>query len=484
MTTASPVRPGSRSELEPAAQLSRLALPGTAVGPLYAAIEFLFLLVSPYLGSIAYHAIAVPTYSPPERLILTVGLLMAGLYLLLSYPRGSFALDAIKSVSVRGPLVRWATAFMCFTWASFALKIGDQFSRGGVMTGFLIGAAGIVALRFAAPFTVNIAHYYRLLGGRRTVFLSDGSSPSDWPILPRDLNSAGVSLQGWFRLPVASAGNDGNVAAFMSDVAAIVRERRVEEIVVIADAFRQAAVGPVLDALRVLPVRVLVLPTDAAAEKVERERPLAARAFEVQAPPLSRGEWVTKRCLDVALAGTLLVLLSPLLVAIAIMIRLDSKGPILFRQTRAGYCGRPFMIYKFRSMYTTENGPVIKQAEKGDRRVTRVGRLLREKSLDELPQLINVVLGDMSLVGPRPHAMAHDRYYEPLIPDYTWRYHALPGITGWAQVNGYRGETPTLESMEGRIQRDLWYIRNWSVWLDLRILALTVGAVIRPKNAY
>jgi len=127
---------------------------------------------------------------------------------------------------------------------------------------------------------------------------------------------------------------------------------------------------------------------------------------------------------------------------------------------------------------------VVKQAERGDVRITRVGRFLRETSLDELPQLLNVIIGDMSLVGPRPHAAAHDQHYERLIPAYAWRHHALPGITGWAQVNGHRGETPTLASMEARVEHDLWYVRNWSLWLDLRILARTVRAVLRPTNAY
>ena len=193
---------------------------------------------------------------------------------------------------------------------------------------------------------------------------------------------------------------------------------------------------------------------------------------------------MAKRALDVTAALGLLLVLSPFLVAIAIMIRLDSRGPVLFRQTRVGYGGSPFMIFKFRSMYTTDNGPVVKQAERGDVRITRVGRFLREKSLDELPQLINVVLGDMSLVGPRPHAVAHDRHYEPRVAGYAWRHHALPGITGWAQVMGHRGETPTTASMEARVAHDLWYIRNWSFWLDLKILLMTFRAVLKPTNAY
>jgi exopolysaccharide biosynthesis polyprenyl glycosylphosphotransferase len=215
-----------------------------------------------------------------------------------------------------------------------------------------------------------------------------------------------------------------------------------------------------------------------------QNRRLADAALELQAPPLSRTERMLKRCLDVTAASALLLVLSPILLVIAIMIRLDSRGPVFFRQARVGFCGRPFRIYKFRSMHTTEDGPIVKQAERGDARITRVGRFLREKSLDELPQLINVIIGDMSLVGPRPHAVAHDRYYEPLIPNYARRHNVLPGITGWAQVTGCRGGTPTLGCMEARIERDLWYILNWSIWLDIKILFMTIRTVTRPTNAY
>lgn len=212
-------------------------------------------------------------------------------------------------------------------------------------------------------------------------------------------------------------------------------------------------------------------------DSIEASVPLTAHA-------LSRPAIILKRCLDVSVAAALILVLGPILIAIAIAIRLDSRGPVLFRQTRVGLGGRHFMIYKFRSMVTTDDGSIVRQAERDDPRITRVGRLLREYSLDELPQLLNVVIGDMSLVGPRPHAVAHDRHYQALIAGYPGRHSALPGITGWAQVTGHRGETPTVACMEARIERDLWYIRHWSIWLDIKILVMTVGAVVRRTNAY
>jgi lipopolysaccharide/colanic/teichoic acid biosynthesis glycosyltransferase len=145
---------------------------------------------------------------------------------------------------------------------------------------------------------------------------------------------------------------------------------------------------------------------------------------------------------------------------VALAVRLDSRGPILFRQNRNGFNGRPFRIYKFRSMTVMEDGAVVTQAKRDDARVTRVGRFLRRSSLDELPQLLNVLKGDMSLVGPRPHALAHDDHYSGLLAEYAFRHHVKPGITGWAQVNGFRGETPTIDLMKRRIDLDLQYIAN------------------------
>ena len=157
-----------------------------------------------------------------------------------------------------------------------------------------------------------------------------------------------------------------------------------------------------------------------------------------------------------------------------LLIKLDSKGPVLFTQTRNGFNGRSFRIFKFRTMRVLEDGPQIRQATRNDPRVTDVGRWLRRTSIDELPQLFNVLGGSMSLVGPRPHAVAHNTEYERIVANYAFRYHVKPGISGWAQVNGFRGETSTVNLMEKRVEADLWYVSNWSFWLDVRILWKTL----------
>jgi exopolysaccharide biosynthesis polyprenyl glycosylphosphotransferase len=193
---------------------------------------------------------------------------------------------------------------------------------------------------------------------------------------------------------------------------------------------------------------------------------------------------LAKTTLDIAGAFAALVLFSPLLLLVAVLIKLDSPGPVFFKQTRVGVNGTRFRIYKFRTMRTLEDGEEVRQATRYDSRITRIGRWLRATSVDELPQLINVLRGEMSIVGPRPHAVAHNNQYEPVIAEYAKRHQVKPGITGWAQVCGYRGETPNDDLMRARVEHDIWYIENWSLALDTVILARTVWALARPQNAY
>jgi putative colanic acid biosysnthesis UDP-glucose lipid carrier transferase len=193
----------------------------------------------------------------------------------------------------------------------------------------------------------------------------------------------------------------------------------------------------------------------------------------VQRPPLTAMERLLKRGFDVSFALLALLMLSPLMIMIALLIKLDSKGPVFFRQTRRGCNGQPFHILKFRSMTVMENGATIRQATVNDPRVTRMGRFIRTTSIDELPQFWNVLRSEMSVVGPRPHAIAHDDQYGALITDYASRRHVKPGLTGWAQINGYRGETASVEIMEHRVAHDLWYIDNWSLLLDVEITLRT-----------
>jgi len=207
-------------------------------------------------------------------------------------------------------------------------------------------------------------------------------------------------------------------------------------------------------------------------------------AFSICDSPLQGMSGFWKRVLDVVFALIALVFASPVLLAVAVAIKHSSPGPILFKQRRYGLNGEEILVYKFRSMTVCEDGPVVAQATEKDSRVTPLGAFLRRTSLDELPQILNVLEGKMSFVGPRPHAVAHNEEYRKLINGYMIRHKVRPGITGWAQVNGLRGETSTVEKMHLRVQYDLDYLKNWSLWLDLKILMSTALTVVNDRNAY
>ena len=200
--------------------------------------------------------------------------------------------------------------------------------------------------------------------------------------------------------------------------------------------------------------------------------------------PFTGANGMVKRASDIVLSSFILLLISPLLLAIAAAIALSSPGPIIFKQRRYGLNGEQILVWKFRTMTVCEDGDIVQQAQKDDSRITPVGAFLRKTSLDELPQFFNVLQGSMSIVGPRPHAVAHNELYRTMIKGYMVRHKVKPGITGWAQVNGWRGETDSLEKMKKRIDYDLAYLRNWSLRLDLYIIAKTIAVVFKDKHAY
>jgi putative colanic acid biosynthesis UDP-glucose lipid carrier transferase len=200
--------------------------------------------------------------------------------------------------------------------------------------------------------------------------------------------------------------------------------------------------------------------------------------------PFTGTNHLVKRATDIVLATAILTLIFPVLLAVAIGVKLSSPGPVIFKQRRNGLDGEEIMVYKFRSMTTLDDGSVVRQATRGDPRITPFGAFIRKTSLDELPQLFNVLLGSMSLVGPRPHAVAHNEQFRKIVQAYMLRHKVRPGITGWAQVNGHRGETDTVDKMAARVHYDLEYLRNWSLSLDLKIIARTVRVLLFDRNAY
>jgi Undecaprenyl-phosphate glucose phosphotransferase len=302
------------------------------------------------------------------------------------------------------------------------------------------------------------------------------------------LERYGYAVAGVFPLPVGPDRifDEEALKARMREVVRYVRETGIDEIIVAIPWSLSDVLWEVENQLRVLPVPVKLVPDTVTGRVLDR--PLfelgPTKAVQLQRAPLNAAQRYLKQGMDRFLAATSLFLLMPFFAVITAAIRLESPGPAMFLQTRVGFNGRPFKIFKFRTMSTLDDGPVVMQATKNDRRITHLGRLLRKLSIDEVPQLLNVLRGEMSLVGPRPHALAHDNEYDQLIATYAIRHKMKPGITGWAQVNGFRGETPEIAMMKQRVESDLWYIEYWSLWLDIRILLVTIVRVLKSDNAY
>jgi Undecaprenyl-phosphate glucose phosphotransferase len=266
-----------------------------------------------------------------------------------------------------------------------------------------------------------------------------------------------------------------------------IRRSRVDRVVLAMPWIASDRIDALLTKLRTVPVRIDLVPSDAIWKfpVAHMEHLGSVPILNVVNGRVDEQCGMLKRMEDLVISGLLLALLSPLLLLIALAIKLDSRGPVIFKQRRHGFNNEVFEVYKFRSMTVADCGATgIVQATRHDKRVTRLGALLRRSSLDELPQLLNVLLGNMSIVGPRPHAVQHNIEYGSVISEYFARHNVKPGITGWAQVNGLRGETDTLDKMHRRVDYDLEYIERWSLSFDLKILLKTVFVVWFDRNAY
>jgi undecaprenyl-phosphate galactose phosphotransferase/putative colanic acid biosynthesis UDP-glucose lipid carrier transferase len=380
----------------------------------------------------------------------------------------------------------WLWAVLVVSVILFLMKQGSKVSRGSIVCFAVLAGLSLLSWRASLKHWLRIAIDRGALHGRRVVVL--GCEEELAVIREGDLMIL-CGLDEVARISVPKVKGPQSQALHAAAVdAAIERACRTSALeVILALPWRDnAQLEFVRDRLRRSPLPVRLLP-DRSVQAILRYRSWGPRELpivEIQRAPLSVPERFAKRIVDLLLAGFALTSLMPLMLVIACAIRLESPGPAIFRQRRKGFNGGEFVIYKFRTMTVMEDSHTITQARKSDRRVTALGRILRQTSIDELPQLFNVLIGNMSLVGPRPHALAHDNDYGQVISNYAFRHHVKPGITGWAQVNGFRGETPRLEQMVKRIELDLWYINNWSLTLDLQILLRTSLAVVRGRNAY
>jgi putative colanic acid biosysnthesis UDP-glucose lipid carrier transferase len=387
-------------------------------------------------------------------------------------------------------IVTFATTVLFLLAAVFALKVSADFSRLWMGT-FPAGAcAATLTLRILASLVLRRLADKRVFT-RHVVIVGAGEQAKR--LLghidvnpPQFVSVLGVFAQDKGDMSLAS--NRYPVLGTFADLVSFARHHKVDDVVIALPWSADEEISALVNMLRELPVHVYLgsdlvgfrLPFRAAPDHFG-----GLPLVEVMGHPLAGWGAVQKAALDYGLGIILAILLSPLMLLIAIAIKLDSPGPILFRQPRYGFVNRIFLINKFRTMRHSDMvEEKTKQATRDDPRVTRLGRFLRRTSLDELPQLLNVLNGTMSLVGPRPHANDHNEIYSQLVMGYFIRHRVKPGITGWAQVNGYRGETKTLEDIEARVQHDIYYVDNWSPLFDLKILIKTVLICLSGRNAY
>jgi putative colanic acid biosynthesis UDP-glucose lipid carrier transferase len=376
----------------------------------------------------------------------------------------------------------WTLVFVGLVLLGYMTKTTQNFSRAWAVAWYVSALVLLVSARFAAATQIT---RWRARGRfARTVAIVDLCGRGD--IIGRRISRSlteDVYLAGVFRPGNADAEVDGII-----DLLALSRLFRIDDVLVIASSHSGADIAGILRRLSTMPsnVRLCPLMPDLVATPM-RDGCLIFElpAVTIHRKPLSGWNSVLKRTEDLVIGSIALLLLTPLMLLIALCIRTETAGPALFRQSRQGFNHNAFTVFKFRTMVHREQSEIdVPQATRNDPRVTRIGRFLRRTSLDELPQLLNVLRGEMSLVGPRPHAVAHNRIYGDLIDDYIGRHRVQPGITGWAQVNGLRGETDTLEKMQRRVQYDLAYIDRWSVMFDFRIIIMTVLTGLFDRQAY
>lgn len=378
----------------------------------------------------------------------------------------------------------WVVSLLLLFLAAFMFKVGDQYSRLGACIFALAGLGGLsVANLVVTRFIVEQLRRGRLAFGRVQTITLESLTGSRLPAWTPPL---GLDVTANHAIAISSPDFEDRCRSVRDVLQRQIAAGNCDQVFISASWRDRDHVEALLREFGPLPAPVLLLSDPSLSELCRQRRVILGDrvGFELQSAPLSQLDRGAKRILDVCVASAAIALLSPLMLLASVAIVLESGFPIVFRQDRRGFGGIPFKILKFRSMTVVENGADVPQAKRNDARVTLVGRILRRSSIDELPQLFNVLKGEMSIVGPRPHAMAHDDYYDGLIETYAFRHHVKPGITGWAQVNGLRGATEAPGAMRARVEHDLWYINHWSLWLDIWIIFKTAFKVLADDNAY
>ncbi len=372
-------------------------------------------------------------------------------------------------------------SFLVLLGILYLFKVAEIFSRGWILCWFALSALSLVGVRWV------MMKYVRKLfnaGRLRRKIALYGTLEYVTRIKDHVENSCSLSEVGGIYITDPDEDVSGKVDGGLQELQNSMSWGAYDGIVIGLPSTDMSAIQDSVKSLASYSSEIMLCTNlDPFPLTVHGWRSIGALRTKIVSPvPASENNRLLKRFLDNCVAVIGLIGFAPLFAIVAVAIKLNSPGPVFFRQRRYGQNNRVFRIYKFRTMNVVEDGEHVKQAERNDPRVTWVGRILRATSIDELPQLINVLLGDMSIVGPRPHALAHDEHFEENLDLFSRRRRVLPGLTGWAQVNGFRGETKTIKDIEQRMEYDLYYIDNWSIWFDIEIMVRTILTVVRGAH--
>jgi Undecaprenyl-phosphate glucose phosphotransferase len=470
-------------------QTPRLQIPCAAIGAVFAAADAGSIILASLVGAEGYQLLTSgATWNLDFHI--GAGITAAVLYLLIGRSSDFYQAADIFSMRRNGSRIlwQWLLTSLLLSVLAFLFRIGIEFSRGSIICFAGVALAALFASRSLMKAALTWAVGHGRVQGRRVIVvgLRDELAVVGKADLLRRFGLTEVERVAFPNNGNWSLSANNGILASLDRALDVARDRGAEEIVLALCWNDTRGIELVRDRLRDSPLPVQLLPDQRVRYLTENPAFSVSRslAIEIQRTPLSRLEQFAKRVLDITGACFGLALLSPLMLATALAIKLESPGPALFRQQRNGFNAKRFLIFKFRTMTVMEEGDSVTQATRHDSRVTKFGRVLRAASIDELPQLFNVLRGEMSLVGPRPHAVAHDSHYGKLLSEYAFRHHVKPGITGWAQINGCRGGTAQVGLMKNRLDFDLWYINNWKLGLDVWILLKTLVEVTRRRNAY
>jgi Undecaprenyl-phosphate glucose phosphotransferase len=469
--------------------LFRSLLRPNFVEKLFAAVDFLLIVAAGLVSGFGYqwlNSALVANWGS----FLGAGAFVAWNFVAIMHLKLDYQFKNLTSIGkqLRDLIVAWPSLFGLLAAIGFSMKISSDFSRGATFLFFSVGGTSLVIWRFFIVKFVSQALDNEWFAKRDIIVVAEkGKAISSSPLF--ELARHGfrpIRIFEISKIEMEAMGICSTLIDKLSELILLAQNHNIKDVYLLIGWHNRRVIEGIVQILTILPISIHLIPDDNTARFLGN--PVtnigATWATELAREPLTFTERATKRCLDLVLASLALVILWPLMLLTALLIKFDSRGPVIFVQKRNGFGGHAFNIFKFRSMSVQENGPVVRQTIRNDPRVTTLGRWVRRSSIDELPQLFNVLAGHMSLVGPRPHAVAHNSEYEQRIATYAFRHHVKPGITGWAQIKGYRGETNTLDLMQRRVEHDLWYINNWSLALDIRILVQTVFVSLSTKSAY